>query len=70
MMSLLSGATGAIGKSLVPRLVAAGHEVLGMTRSESKQATTELRGASKAKAMRDLGWLPRHPSRRQRFAAA
>jgi nucleoside-diphosphate-sugar epimerase len=34
----VAGATGAIGKQLVPRLVAAGHEVHGMTRSESKQA--------------------------------
>src|SRR5215468_10132491 len=35
----VAGATGAIGKQLVPRLVAAGHEVQGMTRSGSKQAT-------------------------------
>jgi nucleoside-diphosphate-sugar epimerase len=34
----VAGATGAIGKQLVPRLVEAGHEVHGMTRSESKQA--------------------------------
>jgi NAD(P)-dependent dehydrogenase (short-subunit alcohol dehydrogenase family) len=34
----VAGATGAIRKQLVPRLVAAGHEVHGMTRSESKQA--------------------------------
>lgn len=32
------GATGAMGKQLVPRLVGAGHQVVGMTRSESKQA--------------------------------
>ncbi len=38
MRVLVAGATGAIGKQLVPRLVAAGHEVHGMTRSESKQA--------------------------------
>jgi nucleoside-diphosphate-sugar epimerase len=38
MRIFLAGATGAIGKQLVPRLVAAGHEVHGMTRSESKQA--------------------------------
>src|SRR5215468_7619587 len=38
MRVFLAGATGAIGKQLVPRLVAAGHEVHGMTRSESKQA--------------------------------
>ncbi len=33
----LAGATGAIGKQLVPRLVERGHEVTGMIRSESKQ---------------------------------
>src|SRR5256714_12986407 len=37
MRVFLGGATGAIGKLLVPRLVARGHEVHGMTRSESKQ---------------------------------
>jgi hypothetical protein len=29
---------------------------------------TELRGASNAKAGRELGWHPRHPSWRQGFA--
>ncbi|MGB0095052.1 MAG: NAD-dependent epimerase/dehydratase family protein, partial [Solirubrobacteraceae bacterium] len=38
MRAFVAGATGAIGRQLVPRLVAAGHEVHGMTRSESKQA--------------------------------
>lgn len=38
MRVFVAGATGAIGKQLVPRLVAAGHEVYGMTRSASKQA--------------------------------
>ena len=81
MRVFVAGATGAIGKHLVPRLAAAGHEVHGMTRSESKQATlfagetgvmmmTEIRGASNAKAKRDLGWQPKHASWRQGFAAA
>jgi nucleoside-diphosphate-sugar epimerase len=38
MRIFVAGATGAIGRQLVPRLVAAGHEVHGMTRVESKQA--------------------------------
>jgi nucleoside-diphosphate-sugar epimerase len=38
MRVFVAGAAGAIGKQLVPRLVAAGHEVHGMTRNESKQA--------------------------------
>jgi nucleoside-diphosphate-sugar epimerase len=31
---------------------------------------TEMRGASNAKAKRELGWQPAHPSWRQGFAAA
>jgi nucleoside-diphosphate-sugar epimerase len=45
MRVFVAGATGAIGRQLVPRLVAAGHEVHGMTRSESKQALLEELGA-------------------------
>ncbi len=45
MRVLVAGATGAIGKQLVPRLVAAGHEVHGMTRSDSKQAMLYELGA-------------------------
>lgn len=37
MRVFVAGATGAMGKQLVPRLVAAGHEVHGMTRSEAKE---------------------------------
>jgi nucleoside-diphosphate-sugar epimerase len=100
---------GAIGTQLVPRLVAAGHEVHGMTRSESKRAMLDELGTvpvvadaldpgqvaeavararleviihqltaigsvdprhfhSNAKARRELGWQPAHPSWRQGFA--
>jgi nucleoside-diphosphate-sugar epimerase len=45
MRAVVAGATGAIGKQLVPRLVAAGHEVHGLTRSESKQAMLHELGA-------------------------
>jgi len=45
MRVFVAGATGAIGKQLVPRLVAAGHEVHGMTRSESKQTMLHELGA-------------------------
>ena len=31
---------------------------------------TEIRGASNAKAKRELGWRPAHPSWRQELAAA
>jgi 2-alkyl-3-oxoalkanoate reductase len=36
MRIFLAGATGALGRRLVPRLVAAGHEVVGTTRTEAK----------------------------------
>jgi nucleoside-diphosphate-sugar epimerase len=47
MKVFVAGATGAIGRQLVPLLVEAGHEVHGMTRSASKQ-----------EALRALGALP------------
>jgi nucleoside-diphosphate-sugar epimerase len=45
MRVFVAGATGAIGRQLVPRLVAAGHQVHGMTRSGSKQAMLHELGA-------------------------
>jgi nucleoside-diphosphate-sugar epimerase len=45
MRVFVAGATGAIGKQLVPRLVAGGHEVHGMTRTESKQGMLRELGA-------------------------
>ena len=45
MRVFVAGATGAIGTQLVPRLVAAGHEVHGMTRNESKRAMLDELGA-------------------------
>jgi nucleoside-diphosphate-sugar epimerase len=50
MRVFVAGATGAIGKQLVPRLVEAGHEVHGMKRSESKQAMLHELGAVAAVA--------------------
>ncbi|MGZ4697627.1 MAG: NAD(P)H-binding protein, partial [Oryzihumus sp.] len=45
MRVFVAGATGAMGRQLVPRLVRAGHEVHAMTRSESKQAFLRELGA-------------------------
>ena len=45
MRVFVDGATGAIGEQLLPRLVAAGHGVHGMTRSDSKQAMPSELGA-------------------------
>jgi nucleoside-diphosphate-sugar epimerase len=47
MKILVAGASGALGRQLVPRLVANGHEVVGMNRSASKQ-----------QQVRDLGAMP------------
>lgn len=47
MRVLVAGATGAMGKQLVPRLVEAGHEVFAMIRKTSDKAT-----------MSDLGAVP------------
>ena len=41
MKVFLAGATGAMGTQLVPRLVSAGHNVVAMTRRESKQTALE-----------------------------
>jgi 2-alkyl-3-oxoalkanoate reductase len=45
MKVFLAGATGALGRALVPQLVAGGHEVVGMTRSASKQDLVRSLGA-------------------------
>lgn len=43
---LVVGATGVIGSRLVPRLVAAGHEVHGTTRRDERLRTIEAQGAA------------------------
>jgi nucleoside-diphosphate-sugar epimerase len=45
MKVFVAGATGALGRQLVPQLVARGHEVVGMTRHESKQDLVRGLGA-------------------------
>jgi nucleoside-diphosphate-sugar epimerase len=50
MKVFVAGATGALGRQLVPQLVAAGHEVTGMTRSASKQDLVRSLGAQPAVA--------------------
>src|ERR671918_2488867 len=46
MRVFVAGATGAIGKQLVPQLVAAGHGVVGMTSKESNQGLVGKLGAT------------------------
>ena len=50
MRVFVAGASGAIGRPLVPRLVAAGHVVTGMTRSEEKADAIRRAGADAAVA--------------------
>jgi nucleoside-diphosphate-sugar epimerase len=45
MKVFVAGATGVLGRELVPQLVARGHEVTGMTRSASKQDLVRSLGA-------------------------
>src|SRR5688572_28054382 len=45
MKVFVAGATGALGKQLVPQLVANGHEVVGMTHAEEKRGLVRDLGA-------------------------
>ena len=45
MKVFVAGATGALGKQLVPMLVANGHDVVGMTRTEAKRDQLRSLGA-------------------------
>ena len=45
MRIFVAGATGAIGRSLLPRLVAAGHDVSGLTRKKEKTRQINAAGA-------------------------
>src|SRR5947207_7545470 len=45
MNVFVAGATGVLGRELVPQLVTRGHEVVGMTRSASKQDLLRSLGA-------------------------
>lgn len=52
MKVFLAGASGVIGRRLVPQLLAAGHEVTGMTRSE--QGAEAIRAAGAKAALADV----------------
>src|SRR5215218_6165097 len=45
MKVFVAGATGVLGRALVPQLVARGHEVVGMSRSAAKQDLLRSLGA-------------------------
>jgi|SRR5579875_1302401 len=50
MKVFVAGVTGVLGRALVPQLVAAGHEVTGMTRNPDKQVLVRSLGARPAVA--------------------
>ena len=59
MKIFVAGATGAIGRVLVPQLVARGHDVVGMTRTASKQDLVRSLGADRPCCEGDLGGADR-----------
>ena len=52
MRIFVAGATGAIGRPLLDRLLAAGHDVTAMTRSAERGGTLRGRGATASSSTR------------------
>jgi uncharacterized protein YbjT (DUF2867 family) len=69
MRILLAGATGVIGRQVVPVLAAAGHEVTGLARTPARLPDAEvLAGAANAHARHLLDWKPTYTSWRAGLA--
>lgn len=60
MRIFITGASGWIGSAVIPELLSAGHEVVGLARSDGAAATLEARGAQVLRGdLDDLGSLRR-----------
>ena len=62
MKVLVAGATGAIGKPLIHALLAAGHETVGLTSSDSGRAALTRREQRASWQMRSIPRLWTQPS--------
>lgn len=68
MRIFVAGATGAIGRPLVRRLVAGGHIVARLLAGPyAVHLMTRAPGASNAKSRATLGWTPERPDWRTGF---
>ncbi|HEX3513037.1 MAG TPA: NAD(P)H-binding protein [Trebonia sp.] len=72
MRALLVGASGAIGRHLIPQLAERGHQVTGTSRSAAKAGRLRSLGAEPAvlDVLDALGLTLRYPSWRTGFPAA
>ena len=66
MKVFLAGASGAIGRQLIPRLLQSGHDVVGMTRTPAKAAALDELGARRGRRRRAAGRAGRHRGGRRR----